>query len=252
MKPTAYGYLAARHGELIFAELQKMQEAVGGLNSGITGSVNLGAIMAAVPEAIAPALMAMARDHPSVAITLNIGTSDSLLRDVRAGRLDFGVASMSEGPDGHPLTYVPLSYEMPDVVAGVTNPILARSNLQLNDIYSERWILPAAGTPELRSIEDAFHAAGLPLPSNCIRTVSMIAMAILVAGTPMLAVVPRSISRYFSKVQLMGVVDVKLTANSEPYGLISSGCQSLSPAARALWKLIMDGNFGAVGTDHVS
>jgi DNA-binding transcriptional LysR family regulator len=252
MKPTPYGYLAARHGELIFAELQKMQEAVGGLHSGITGNVNIGAIMAAVPEAISPALIAMAQDHPTVAISLQIGTNDGLLREVRAGRLDFAVCSMNEIADVHPLTYLPLSDEVPAVVAGIANPILGRPNLDLKDIHSERWILPAAGTPELRSVEDAFHAAGLPLPLKSIRTASMIATAILVGNTPMLAVVPKSVSRFFFGLQLIGVVDVQLSANSEPYGLVCGACRPLSPAAGALWSLIKKAAGGSATADYTS
>jgi DNA-binding transcriptional LysR family regulator len=130
--------------------------------------------------------------------------------------------------------------EAPVVVAGIANPVLLKHGLALEDIFSDRWLLPPAGTPELRSIEAAFHAAGLPLPVNSIRMASMIATATLVASTNMLAVVPESMFRYFSKFQVMGQVDVQLRAAVEPYGLINANDRPLSPAAGALCEFIRD------------
>jgi DNA-binding transcriptional LysR family regulator len=72
------------------------------------------------------------------------------------------------------------------------------------------------------------------------RMASMIATATVVGTTDMLAVVPESMYRYFSKFQVMGLVDVDLRANVETYGLIHSSNRPLTPAARALYNLFLD------------
>src|SRR5205085_2438061 len=92
--------------------------------------------------------------------------------------------------------------------------------------------------PELRSIEAAFNAAGLPLPVNSTRMASMIATATMVGSTDTLAVVPRSMYRYFARFQAMGQVDVKLQAPVESYGLITVASRQLTPAARELHDLV--------------
>jgi DNA-binding transcriptional LysR family regulator len=240
MKPTPSGSMAARHAELLFSELHKMQQGIAGLQNGITGYVNMGTIMAAVPATIAPALIVMAEKHLTVEVSLHVGTSDVLLREISAGRLDFVVGSIAGAAEVDLLTYSPLSEEMSVVVAGMANPILRRQSLALEDIHSERWILPPTGTPELRSVEDAFHAAGLPLPVNSIRMGSMSATAILLGNTSMLAVVPKSVFRHLSNSQLMGLVNVQLRASIEPYGLISANGRPLSSAASTLSELIRD------------
>lgn len=240
MKPTPAGIMAARHAGFILAELRKMQQAVDGLQNGITGYVRMGAIMAAVPSPVTQALVAMSEVHPTVEVSLSVGTSDVLLQELQAGRLDFMIGSIAGAVGAEPLTYSPLVEEAAVVVSGIANPILRQHDLALKDVFSERWILPPAGAPELRSIEAAFHAAGLPLPVNSMRMASMIATATVVGTTDMLAVVPESMYRYFSKFQVMGLVDVDLRANVETYGLISASNRPLTPAARALYDLIVD------------
>ena len=240
MKPTPSGIMTARHAELMLAELRKMQQGVDGLQQGITGYVHIGAIMASVPRPVVPALAQMMEGHPNVEVSLHVGTSDVLLRELYAGRLDFVVGSIAGAAEVDLLKYSPLLDEAPVVVAGIANPILRRQGLALKDIFSERWILPPLETPELGSIEAAFHAAGLPLPVNCTRMASMIATATLVGATNMLAVVPESMFRYFSKFQAMGLVDVQLRARVEPYGIITANNRSISPAAGTLIELIRD------------
>jgi DNA-binding transcriptional LysR family regulator len=135
---------------------------------------------------------------------------------------------------------LPLRDEVAVVVAGRTNPILQKRDLTLSEVFSERWILPPAGAPELRSIEAAFNAAGLPLPGKSTRMASMIGTATVVAATDTLAIVPESIYRYFASSQAMGQVDVKLRAQAEPYGLINLSNHQLTPAARVLYDFIKD------------
>lgn len=240
MKPTPAGIMAARHAGFILAELRKMQQAIDGLQNGITGYVHMGAIIAAVPSPVTQALVAMAEVHPTVEVSLSVGTSDVLLHELQAGRLDFIIGSIAGAVGAEPLTYSPLVEEAAVVVSGIANPILRQHDLALKDVFSERWILPPAGAPELRSIEAAFHAAGLPLPVNSTRMASMIATATVVGTTDMIAVVPESMYRYFSKFQVMGLVDVDLRANVETYGLINVSNRPLAPAARALYDLIVD------------
>jgi DNA-binding transcriptional LysR family regulator len=182
----------------------------------------------------------MAENHPSVEVSLSVGTSDVLLHELQAGRLDFMIGSIAGAVGAEPLTYSPLGEEVAVVVSGMANPILRQRNLALKDVFSERWVLPPAGAPELRSIEAAFHVAGLPLPVKSMRMASMIATATVVGTTDMLAVVPESMYRYFSKFQVMGLVDVDLRANVETYGLIHSSNRPLTPAARALYNLFLD------------
>lgn len=239
MKPTPSGIMAARHAGFILSELRKMQQSVEGLQNGITGYVQFGAIIAAVPSPVTQALAMMADAHPTVEVSLRVGTSDVLLQELHAGQVDFIIGSIAGAVGTEPLTYRPLVEEAAVVVSGMANPILRQRSLTLKDVFSERWILPPNGAPELRSIEAAFHAVGLPLP-NSTRMASMIATATVVGTTDMLAVVPESMYRYFSKFQVMGLVDVNLGATVDPYGLINASNRPLTPAARTLYDLISE------------
>jgi len=240
MKPTPSGIMVARHAGFILAELRKMQQDIDGLQNGIAGYVRVGAVIHAVPAPVTQGLARMADAYPTVEVSLSVGTTDVLLPELNAGRLDFIVGSIAGAVSAEPLTYSHLVEDVAVVVAGSTNPILRRQKLTLKDVFSERWILPPAGAPELRSIEAAFNAAGLPLPVNSTRMASMIATATTVGTTDTLAIVPESMYRYFAKFQAMGKVDVKLQAPVETYGLIHISSRQLPPAARALYDFISE------------
>lgn len=240
MKPTPSGMMAARHAGFILAELRKLQQDIDGLQNGITGYVRVGAIISAVPSPVTQALARMAKAYPTVEVSLSVGTSDVLLPELDAGRLDFVIGSIAGAGGAERLTYSPLVEDVAVVVAGSTNPILRLRNLTLKDVFAERWILPPTGAPELRSIEAAFNTAGLPLPVNSTRMASMIATATVVGATDTLAIVSESMYRYFAKFQVMGQVDVKLQAPVEPYGLINVSNRQLTPAARALYDFISE------------
>lgn len=247
MKPTPSGIMAARHAGFILAELRKMQQDIDGLQNGITGYVRVGAIISAVPSLVTQALAKMSEAYPTVEVSLSVGTSNVLLPELNAGRLDFVVGSIAGAVGAKSLTYLPLVEDVAVVVAGSTNPILRLRNLTLKDVFSERWILPPTGAPELRSIEAAFNAAGLPLPVNSTRMASMIATTTAVGATDTLAIVPESMYRYFAKFQAMGQVDVKLQAPTEPYGLINVTNRQLTPAALALYDFISEAGHHITG-----
>jgi len=240
MRPTPSGIMVARHAGFILAELRKMQQDIDGLQNGITGYVRVGAVIHAVPAPVTQALARMADAYPTVEVSLSVGTTDVLLPELNAGRLDFIVGSIAGAISAEPLTYSHLVEDVAVVVAGSTNPILRRHNLTLKDVFSERWVLPPAGAPELRSIEVAFNAAGLPLPVNSTRMASMIAAATMVGSTDALAIVPEGMYRYFAKFQAMAKVDVKLQAPVETYGLIHISNRQLPPAARALYDFVIE------------
>lgn len=70
---------------------------------------------------------------------------------------------------------------------------------------------------------------------------SMIATATVIGASDMVAVFPVSMSRYSSKFQVMGLVQVELDARGEPHVLINAANRPSSPTARALYDFMSAG-----------
>ena len=238
MVPTVYGIAAARHARLLLRDLHRLQQEMEGLKRGIEGTVNLGAVMAAVPRLIAEALASLSHQHPTLRVALLTDTSDGLLAELHSGRLDLVVGRPISKRDRDALTWEPLLDEELTIVVGVNNPLLRQRGLALADLARENWVLQPASTPMRHAVEAAFDTAQLDLPRHSVETVSMLATASLLAQTNMIGVVPDSIASYFIALGTLAELPVKLPAGMEPCGLITVADRPIDPAMECLMTML--------------
>jgi len=254
MEPTAAGLRAGQHAKFVLAELERMAQDVAGLREGISGSVRIGAVMAAVPKLIVEALAHLAARYPSMQITLLTDTSDTLLRGLRAGEMDVMVGRIVGAEEVDRLRYEPLAEERLIVVAACDHPLRDVPSLTMEDLAHESWVLPVPGAPARRAIESAFHALGMRVPSHPVQAASMIATATLMQHSRMIGVVPDSIYRYFSELGVLAQLPVHLPAGIEPYGLVTMADRPLSAAAETVMSVLrqMARSDDAAPSDHDS
>jgi DNA-binding transcriptional LysR family regulator len=240
MAPTIYGLAAARHARLLLRDLDRLQQEIDGLKRGIEGVVHLGAVMAAVPRLVTGALATIGRDHPTLRVSVLTDTSNALLAELHAGRLDIVVGRTIGGRERDVLHYEPLIEERLKLVVGPHNPLLRRTDLSLAELARERWVLQPEPTPMRRSIEAAFVLAGMELPSHPVETVSMVATVSLLAETSLIGVVPDSIARYFAELGAVAELPVSLAARMEPVGLITIADRPTDAAADCVLQTLRD------------
>ena len=238
MVPTVYGIAAARHARLLLRDLHRLQQEMDGLKRGIEGTVHLGAVMAAVPRLIAEALAALNQQHPTLRVALLTDTSDGLLAELHAGRLDVVVGRPISKRDHDTLTWEPLLDEELTIVVGTNHPLLLQRGLTLTDLTRESWVLQPPSTPMRHAVEAAFETAGIDLPHHSVETVSMLATASLLGQTNMIGVVPDSIASYFIGLGTLAELPVKLPAGMEPCGLITVADRPIDPAMECLMSTL--------------
>ena len=238
MVPTVYGIAAARHARLLLRDLHRLQQEMDGLKRGIEGTVHLGAVMAAVPRLIAEALAALNQQHPTLRVALLTDTSDGLLAELHAGRLDVVVGRPISKRDHDTLTWEPLLDEELTIVVGTNHPLLLQRGLTLTDLTRESWVLQPPSTPMRHAVEAAFETAGIDLPHHSVETVSMLVTASLLGQTNMIGVVPDSIASYFIGLGTLAELPVKLPAGMEPCGLITVADRPIDPAMECLMSTL--------------
>ncbi|GAN54434.1 LysR family transcriptional regulator [Tanticharoenia sakaeratensis] len=242
--PTASGVLAARYARLMLNDLSRMQRDIVDLQSGVSGSVQLGAIVAGLPQIVSPAMAKVAALAPDVAMTLQVDTSDALMVGLRSGRFDF-IIGRTLGLD-HNLasTSVELGSEPLCVVSGREHAPPDPGNLTLADLSSWRWIFQTAPSPMRRAIEAAFTMALLPAPPHPIEAASMFATADLLRCAPLLAVMPCQVAEHYENVGVVKRLSVEIPDLLGPFSLITPNDRPLTAAAAHVRTAILEQAIG--------
>lgn len=98
--PTPAGEVVARRASVILAELSATNRDLAGLEGGLDGLVVIGAFPTAATVLVPQTIRRLLRAHPALRVELREGSTPTILRQLRAGRVDVAVVAVGEGlPD---------------------------------------------------------------------------------------------------------------------------------------------------------
>jgi molybdate transport repressor ModE-like protein len=245
MKMTLLGRALAERAQRIRIELDDAARDLAEMASGGVGQVRLGTVTGAALDRVLPALEAERLAHPNVSFEVVVAHSDALCDQVLAGRLDFALGRMPEGPQAEGLAYAALEAEPVALIARAGHPALTGG---LAQVLAQDWVLPEAGSLLTRTVLARLQALGLPAPRLRIATASFMLTLALLQRSDAVAAVSRSIARQFAGLGLAELPQ-DLGIVVEPYGMIARQRVALTPAAQRLADAI--GRAGLVGPSGV-
>ncbi len=227
--PTPYGVATGRHARLLLLDLMKLHEDIEGLRFGIQGTVRLGSIVAAIAEIVPEAVAVIAREQPTLSISLVADNSDALLAMLQSGRLDVMIGRLTGLQHSDNLRIEPLAGEDLRLIVRNGHPLAARPDVTLAELASERWVLQPEASAMRRAIGAVFTLLQLPVPQHPVETASMLATINILARTELIAVVPSSVAAYFAALGAIQELPIKLPS-LEPFGVITMRERPASPA----------------------
>lgn len=244
---TALGRALALRAQRIRIELDDAARDLAEIAAGGVGHVRIGTVTGAALDRVLPALQTERTHHPNVSFEVVVAASDALCEQVLAGRLDFALGRMPDGPQAGALTYAALENEPVDLIVRHDHPVLLRGG-DLAQVLRCDWVMPGADSLLTRTILARLQALGHPRPVLRIATASFMLTLALLQRSDAVAAVSRSIARQFATGPGIGlaILPLDLGIVVEPYGMISREKVSLTPAARRLADLIK-----RLGTDEV-
>lgn len=240
MEPTAIGLAVARHARTILSETARLKAQVDAMARGELGTVRLGAIMEAVPEVLTRVFTAVtgAGAGAGPLVNLTVSTSDHLIDAMNEGQLDLAIGRPVEHLDMGNIRFEPLWLEELSIVAAAQHPLVGKPDLSLQTLQQYEWILQPRPSPMRTSIELAFARAGLALPINRVETASMLMTTVMISRSALLAVLPRSVARFYIETGLIAEVTVPLAGFIGRYGLLLPNKDEPDPAIEALVRQI--------------
>lgn len=190
--------------------------------------------MTLVPQAIARAKA----EAPQLCIGVELGTSHDLLHQLQRGQLDFLIARILVQNEAMNLRYEALSEETECAVARAGHPLLARTDLSLQDLAAASWIFSPRGSLLRHRFDMMFRTADLGLPSNVVETTAISVITSLLLQTDFLHAMPLEVVRAFVQSGELAVLPIELPCKMDSFGIIVRRDAVLSPGATLLLKQV--------------
>lgn len=238
--PTLYGEVLIKHAKLILSQVKHASEELASLKDGLSGRVVVGTLLAASPMLLPKSLARLKKERGNVSINVIEGTNDQLLPGLLLGDIDMVVGRLPEVQEEEGLKAEILYYEPVAVVGRVGHPLAKKKKLSLKDVQSQQWILPSATTSLRKEIDNAFHQAGLEIPTDIVESVSILTNRTLMMETDMIAALPYQLIKTYEELGVLCQLPIKLKADLGPVGVTTRANAELTPAASILLDLLKD------------
>ena len=238
VNPTAYGECLIRHARSVLGQLAQARDELRDLTQGASGKASVGALPAAAPALLPRGVALLKQRAPGTTIFIREGTMDTLLPELRAGKLDLIVGTLPHNGAGRDLEEKILFEERTTVVAGRAHALARRKKLQWPDLGHYPWVLPPAGSLLREPLEDAFQRNGVPIPNNSIESLSVHVIVMTLQLSDALACLSREVARHYEELGLIAILPLELPKLVRPVGVTWSRARVLSPSARLMMQCL--------------
>ncbi|WP_342248217.1 LysR family transcriptional regulator [Pseudomonas sp. OTU2001] len=222
MQATLYGEVMIRYAQNALHEFEHAQAQIAELARGAQGLVRVGSVMGPVPGVLTRAVLAYKRDHPKVRISLEVGTSDTLLPALLRGDFDMVVGRLPDQSDSQDLNIELFEGgEQMRVIARAGHPLANAAGLQLTDLVALTWILHPIGSPMRRRVESALQAGGMVQSLDIVETASILATTAMLEASEMIAVVPDDVAKHYARYGMVAILPVKLPLAMANLGVLT-------------------------------
>lgn len=156
---TEAGQLLRDHCERIFQDVKNAEMAIRELNGLQRGKVRLGTGATTLIYQLPPVLETYQARYPNIELVIVSDTTDGIIRDVQAQRLDLGLVMQPVAENDLQLT--PLCEEELLVALPSRHPLAQKRHLSVNDLRALRFILYEKKTVMRSLIDNFFSSLGV-------------------------------------------------------------------------------------------
>lgn len=240
VQPTRYGDVMIRRAGAALAEMDAAHQEVMELLSGLSGRVAVGSVMTPSTGLLPEAVQRLKASHSKVQVAITVDTSKILIQRLREGQLDLVIGRILDSESAAELNFEPLTDEPHSLIVRAGHPLLGRTDLTLQDLAREGWILPPPGSILRDRITALFLSQGLDQPQETVETISLPVISKLLTGTDMLAPLPEEMVQSYLDTGLLAVLPFELGLRMDAYGIVTRKQHQLSPGAEALLQMLRE------------
>ncbi|HEX2547730.1 MAG TPA: LysR family transcriptional regulator [Ramlibacter sp.] len=231
MEPTASGEVLIRFARQALVDFGFAREQMAALRSGLRGKLRVGTVPGALPQLVAPALAEYKRQHPRVAVSVLVETSDVMLELLARAEVDLVLGRPTSLPSDEEFAVEPLLAEPQVAVVRAGHPLLAQERVALEELVRLPWLLQPPGSPQRSRFEAALREAGLHARLDITETASTVATTVLLEASDMAAIMPASLAAHYGRLGVLQVLPVELPMQVPSIHLVTRRHRELSPVA---------------------
>ncbi|NBP07905.1 MAG: LysR family transcriptional regulator, partial [Gammaproteobacteria bacterium] len=138
--PTEAGLALYHHAQIVLNACQRLTREVRELERGVTGTVYVGVGSMFATHITTTVAQSLAQAHPRLAMVVNDGFFEELLRRLQDGRLDLIFSNFPRVTVSPEYVLEPLITVRPVVMAGRSHPLGRRKSLTRSDLVEHRWV----------------------------------------------------------------------------------------------------------------
>lgn len=241
MEPTPSGEVLVRYARQALVDFGFAREQVAALRSGLRGRLRLGTVPGALPQLLAPALAEFKRQHPRVAVSVLVETSDVMIALLERGEVDLVLGRPTERHSDDELDIEHLLAEPQVAVVRTGHPLLSQAGVTLEDLVRWPWVLQPPGSPQRSRFESALREAGLHSRLDITETASTVATTVLLEASDMAGIMPASLAAHYARLGVLQVVPLELPLRVPSIHLITRRHRELTPAAQGFAQALRSG-----------
>jgi len=227
---TPQGEVLVRHARLVLADARRAEYEMAASAAGQGGRVAFGTVMTPASDYVAPALKRIFETHPTLDISITVGSSDLLLEDVVNRRLDFAVCRIPTGMNPLWFDYTPLGSEMLRLVVATDHPLADKELVVEEDLHNQNWVLQPHGS-FIRGVIDDFVRRNNIVPESVVSTSSVLLTMLLVKESQRVGLFAKSVAELLENHGLLRALPIKADFSLPDFGVIRLRDRNLSAAA---------------------
>ena len=227
-------------GQQILADYTSLKDDLSGLRRGLTGTLRLGIIPAAMPT-VSLLTVRFTEAHPAAKIDIQSMTSRAIQRSLDSLEIDGGVTYLENEPLEN-VRRLPLYRERYVFAAHRSHPLAGRGRVSWQEAARQRLCLLGEDMQNRRIIDKLAASIGVTIEPE-IRSNSFLAICSHLRHGEWAAIVPHTFLYLFAGSPEIAVLDLVEPAHEQLLGLVLSDRTPLSPMAAALMASLDGASF---------
>lgn len=193
IEPTPAGLVMLRLASTLQMDMALASEGLALSARDESRPVRVGSMALTSGGLLALAVGRYAQDASQGAVVVAEGPRETLLENLRHGRIDLFIGRLPSLNETTGLQQEVLFQDSAVAVVAKHHPLARRSKVPVKALLEQDWILPAEDTAFHQQLRDTFRLADLALPQGRVMSYSMLAIPAIVSTSNLVGFMPTSL-----------------------------------------------------------
>ncbi len=238
MVTTPLGTVMAHRASTIMSELEVTVSEIDAFQTGLAGSVRIGAVTGPAISIVVPAAQRLKQEATFCEVSVDVAPSVQLVEGLLAGEYDIVLSRVPPGVDRRLLDVRRGRVEEVCFVTRTGHSLQAGPYTSFDQLVGMTWVIQRTGMPIRDAVEQAFMNRNLPVPRDTIVTASLVFTMGYLRNSDAIAAMSSEVFGLLAESDKFRAVAMKESIILSPYHVITRRNQRMTPVCRRMLKIV--------------